>query len=113
MTLKPKLKPSQRLTEFPDEGFAVLDGNLYCNNCDCHVSWIHKSDVTKHIQTGKHCKAKKRMLADESNTDMSSTQGVGHGKKSRSNVSVPLAMWCQLARKRGVNRRLDNNFCCG
>ncbi len=96
MTTKPKLKANQRLTEFPNEGFAVLDGNLYCNNCDCHVSWVHKSDITKHIQTEKHGRAKKRKLTDESNAattrpcndgtgesgmGTSHSQGVGHENK--------------------------------
>jgi len=60
MTSKPKLKPNQRLVEYPNEGFAILDGNLYCNNCDCDVSWIHKSDVLRHTQTAKHGKCKQR-----------------------------------------------------
>ena len=60
MTSKPKLKPNQRLVEYPNEGFAILDGNLYCNYCDCDVSWIHKSDVLRHTQTVKHGKCKQR-----------------------------------------------------
>jgi hypothetical protein len=47
MTSKPKLNANQRLTEFPNEGFTVLESNLYCNYCDCNVSWLHKSDVSK------------------------------------------------------------------
>lgn len=81
MTSKPKLKPSQRLVDFPNEGLAVLDGNLHCNCCDCHVSWTHKSDVLKHIQTDKHGKAKKRQLTNESvlgSGDGDSGEGTSH-----------------------------------
>ena len=68
MASKPKLKASRRLIEYPDDGFVVLDGNLYCNYCDCHVSWTHKSDVLKHTQTGKHCKTKKQAPSGDDNT---------------------------------------------
>lgn len=63
MSSKPKLKPHQRVVDFPNEGLAIVDGNLYCNFCDCNVSWSHKSDVAKHIKTEKHEKAKKIQTA--------------------------------------------------
>ena len=45
----------------------MLDGSLYCNFCDCDVSWIHKSDVLKHTQTAKHVKGRSmKRPADES-----------------------------------------------
>lgn len=53
------MKAQQRVVEFPNEGFSVLDGNVYCNNCNCSVSWVHKSDIVKHIQTDKHKNGKK------------------------------------------------------
>ena len=73
MSLKPKLKPSQRLADYPNDGLCVVDGSLYCNYCDCDVSWIHKSDVQKHIQTAKHVKGKStKRPADISNVGDSS-----------------------------------------
>ena len=66
MTSKPKVKANKRLDDFPNEGLAVLDGNLYCNFCNCHVSWFHKSDVLKHTVTAKHGNAKKRSFSNES-----------------------------------------------
>ena len=66
MTSKPKVKANKRLDDFPNDGLAVLDGNLYCNFCDCHVSWLHKSDVLKHTATAKHGNAKKRSFSNES-----------------------------------------------
>jgi hypothetical protein len=71
MTSKPKLNANQRLTEFPNEGFTVLESNLYCNYCDCNVSWLHKSDVSKHIRTDKHVKAKQRHGTVSVNTENS------------------------------------------
>ena len=62
MTSKPKVKAFKRVVKYPDDGFYTLDGNLHCNYCDCHVSWLHKTDVLKHTQTANHGKAKKRPL---------------------------------------------------
>lgn len=86
MTSKPKLKPHQRLIEFPNEGFIVLDGNMYCNYCDCNVSWVHKSDVAKHIQRDKHDKGKKRQISMESESvsgDNISENPHGEGTSTR------------------------------
>jgi len=43
MTSQPKVKPNQRLIEYPRQGFMIADGNLYayCNYCNCNVNWIH------------------------------------------------------------------------
>jgi hypothetical protein len=84
MTSKPKVKVNQRLDDFPNEGFAILDGNLYCNFCDCHVSWLHKSDVLKHIATAKHGNAKKRSLPNES---VSVSSGDGTSTSAQSTVT--------------------------
>jgi hypothetical protein len=84
MTSKPKVKVNQRLDDFPNEGFAILDGNLYCNFCDCHVSWLHKSDVLKHTATAKHGNAKKRSLPNES---VSVSSGDGTSTSAQSTVT--------------------------
>src|SRR6218665_1824322 len=66
MTSKPKVKPNQRLSEYPNQGFMIADGNLYCNYCNCNANWIHKSDVLRHTQTAKHAKARQRASANAS-----------------------------------------------
>jgi hypothetical protein len=71
MTSKPKLNANQRLTEFANEGFTVLESNFYSNYCDCNVSWLHKSDVSKHIRTDKHVKAEQRHGTVSVNTENS------------------------------------------
>jgi len=88
-TSKPKLKPSQRLVDYPNDGFTVRF--LYCNFCDCDVNWVHKSDVHKHTQTAKHVKGKsQKRPADESIFsdigDSSSTLGgaISISKRQRS-----------------------------
>ena len=63
MTSQPKVKPNQRLIEYPNQGFMIADGNLYCNYCNCNVNWIHKSDVLRHTQAAKHAKAIQRANA--------------------------------------------------
>jgi len=42
--------------------FTYLIGIYIVIITDCHVSWLHKTDVLKHTQTAKHRKAKKRPL---------------------------------------------------
>src|SRR6218665_4155242 len=68
MTSEPKagLKPNQRLIEYPNQGFMIADGNLYCNYCNCSVNWIHKSKVLRHTQAAKHAKASQRASANAS-----------------------------------------------
>ena len=66
MTSQPKVKPNQRLIEYPNQGFMIADGNLYCNYCNCNVNWIHKSDVLRHTQAAKHAKARQRASANAS-----------------------------------------------
>jgi len=85
MASKPKLKPSQRIADYPNDGFSVTDGSLYCNICDCDVSWIHKSDVQKHTQTAKHVKGKSmKRPADES-----TSSHIGDSSSHSIVVSVP------------------------
>jgi hypothetical protein len=71
MTSKSKLNANKRLTELPNEGFTVPESNLYCNYCNCNVSWLHKSDVSKHIRADKHVKAKQRHGTVSVNTENS------------------------------------------
>ena len=118
----PKLKPIQRLiVDFPNEGLAILDDNLHCNCCDCHVIWTHKSDILKHIQTDKHGKAKKRQLTNDLNQyigfdrsgDGDSSEGTSHSQQDvncryraayallkRRNGNLHWVKWCKLARRK-------------
>jgi len=68
MSSKLKLKPHQRLADYPNDGFSVVDGSLYCNFCDCDVSWIYKSDVQKHIQTAKNVNGKTKSIKRPADT---------------------------------------------
>jgi len=117
MTSKPKLKASRRLIEYPDDGFVVLDGNLYGNYCDCHVSWTHKSDVLKHTQTGKHCKAKKQApsgdgnAADAAGSAAHTVASAGSSNRSRRQCSLG-EMMSASAKKSQVDNGFDNDFCC-
>ena len=85
MTSKSKLKASQRLKDYPNEGFVLLDGNLYCNLGGCHVSWIHKSEVMKHTATAKHGNDRKRSLPNES---------LGDGDPGYKVLQLPCAAKC-------------------
>src|SRR6218665_486701 len=60
MTSQLKVKPNQRLIEYPNQGFMIADSKLYCSYCNCNVNWIHKSDVLRHTQAAKHAKAAAR-----------------------------------------------------
>jgi len=84
MSSKPKLKPHQRLADYPNDGFSVVDGSLYCNFCDCDVSWIHKSDVHKHIQTAKHVKGKSIKRPADTSSDSSHSVSAPLTKRQRS-----------------------------
>ena len=77
-----KVKASQRLSEYPNEGFVIVDRNLYCNLCDCHISWIHKSDVLKRKTTAEHGNAKRRM-----NESVSVSSGEGTSTSAKSTVT--------------------------
>jgi len=69
--VKAEVKTTSTLADYPNDGFSVVDGSLYCNFCDCDVSWIHKSDVHKHIQTAKHVKGKSIKRPADTSSDSS------------------------------------------
>src|SRR6218665_3916787 len=77
MTSEPKagLKPNHRLIEYPNQGFTIADGNLYCNYCNCNVNWIHKSDVLRHTQAAKHAKVQRA----SANASISVSGNLGDG----------------------------------
>ena len=62
----------------------MVDGSLYCNFCDCDVSWIHKSDVQKHIQTAKHVKGKSIKRPADTSSDSSHSVSAPLTKRQRS-----------------------------
>ena len=47
------VSPSQRVSEFPDEQLAVVDGNLFCNGCREELS-VKSSSLKNHFKSGKH-----------------------------------------------------------
>ena len=78
MTSQPKVKPNQRLIEYPNQGFMIADGSLYCNYCNCNVNWIHKNDVLRHTQAAKHTKAADRQRVS-ANASISVSGNLGDG----------------------------------
>ena len=47
------VSPLQRVSEFPDEQLAVVDGNLFCNGC-CKELYIKSNSLKNHFKSGKH-----------------------------------------------------------
>ena len=64
------MSPSQRVSEFPDEQLAVVDGNLFCNRCREELS-VKLSSLKNHFKSGKHQVGKlKQAERDSEERDM-------------------------------------------
>ena len=57
-----KLKPQQRIENFPDEMLSVSNGHLYCDACHMTLS-LKKSIVQDHISSDRHCRGKEARSA--------------------------------------------------
>jgi len=55
-----RIKPSQRVKEYPNEPFVVSNNKLFCNGCREELC-IKKSSVKNHIASEKHKKGKARL----------------------------------------------------
>ena len=85
----------------------MVDGSLYCNFCDCDVSWIHKSDVHKHIQTAKHVKGKSIKRPADTSSDSSHSVSAPLTKRQRSMGEMVSA----AAKKTHYDNGFDHHFC--
>lgn len=65
-TLKdPKVHPSQRLREFPNEGLEVSDfGKLFCSACKETLS-VKKSTLSSHLKSTKHVESKTKLNSEQ------------------------------------------------
>lgn len=65
-TLKdPKVHPSQRLKEFPNEGLCVSDvGKLFCNACKEILS-VKKSTLSSHLKSTKHVESRAKLKSEQ------------------------------------------------
>lgn len=65
-TLKdPKVHPSKRIKEFPDEGLTVSDfGKLLCGACNETLS-VKKSTLSSHIKSTKHIERKAKLKSEQ------------------------------------------------
>ena len=57
-----KLKPQQRIENFPDTMLSVSNGQLYCDACHMTLS-LKKSIVQDHISSDRHCRGKEARKA--------------------------------------------------
>lgn len=61
----PKVQPSQRVREFPDEKFAVNAlGKLFCNACRETLS-LKRSTLSNDIKSSKHVESKEKLKKKE------------------------------------------------
>lgn len=67
---EPKVTPHQRLQEYPNQGYKVLAGSLYCAGCKVNLSLI-KSSITSHGLTARHAeKLAKLRLRSKKDDDL-------------------------------------------
>ena len=59
-----KLKPQQRIENFPDEMLSVSNGQLYCDSCHMTLS-LKKIIVQDDISSDRHCRGKEARSAQE------------------------------------------------
>jgi len=69
LSREPKIRPQQRINEFPGEGWAVFNGKLFCQGCKEELSLI-RSSCTHHVKTQKHISkrvAREKLLLRDAN----------------------------------------------
>ena len=54
---EPRVLPSERVKEFPNEDLTVSVGRLFCNSCRETIS-VKRSTVTNHVRSTKHNESK-------------------------------------------------------
>ncbi|KAK3238548.1 hypothetical protein CYMTET_51450 [Cymbomonas tetramitiformis] len=61
ITKEPKIKPSKRITQFPDQCLRVSAGRLFCGCCKESLSLL-KQSVKTHVLSAKHLGAKEKFV---------------------------------------------------